>query len=164
MPETRDVIALQGALGTLAKEFGARPARATDAAAADPRLQLGEALERLYAAINDLHQGRPVPFQQAWSPSTDATFATPGAGVISGIEAVRTRIERDAQDADGRTVVAEDVAITLCLEAAWAVCTERATCRNSDGQTEEIRQQSTNIFRRESGAWRLVHRHVGPVV
>jgi ketosteroid isomerase-like protein len=155
-----DIVPLQSTFGTLAKEFGVRPAAGADVAGRDPRLQLGHALERLYTALNDLHRGDPLPLRQVWSQADDATLATPADGLLTGWDAVRAACDRDARDRHGWQVVAEDVRISMCVDAAWALCTERSTRLEPTGQTAEVRQQSTNIFRRESGAWRLVHRHV----
>lgn len=152
-----DLVTLRHTFGTLTKEFGARHADdAPDAATRDPRLQLGQALERLYAALNDLSRGQSLPLRHVWSDSSDATLLTPTAGLTRGWDAIRTHLDATTIN---RTLIAEDVTVTLCADAAWAVCTER----ESGPAAPDARWQSTNIFRRESGTWRLVHRHVAPL-
>jgi hypothetical protein len=153
-----NLVTLRHTFGTLTREFGARHADdAPDPAARDPRLQLGQALERLYAALNDLNRGHPLPLRHVWSDSPDATLLTPAAGLTRGWDAIRAHLDATAADTH-RTLIAEDVAVTLCPDAAWAVCTER----ESAPAAPDNRWQSTNVFRRESGAWRLVHRQVAP--
>lgn len=165
MPETRtDVVALHHTLGTLAKEIGAKPTRGAEAAGQnDLRVQLGQTLEALYVALNELRQGRPAPMYNVWSHREDVTYTPAGAAVAAGWDAVRSRIERDIDKPDGATLVADDVTITLCVDAAWAVCAERITPAKSAPPAPDLRQLSTNVFRREAGAWRLVHRQAATV-
>lgn len=165
MPQTRtDVVAVHHTYGTLAKEFGAKPTLAADAAGQnDHRFQLGQILEALYVALNELRQGRPTPMHHVWSHRDDVAYAPAGSPVAAGWDAVRDRIDREADKPDRATVVADDIVITLCIDAAWAVCAERITPAKSAAPMPDIRQLSTNIFRRESGAWRLVHRQAAPV-
>jgi hypothetical protein len=146
----------------LAKEFGVRRGSPSDSGERDPRVQLGLALERLYASLNDLHRGDPLSLRHVWSHAGDVTLATPSDGVLRTWDGVRTLLDRQARDRQGWEVVAEDVAIALCADAAWAVCAERSIRTGADGHAVEVRHQSTNVFRRESGAWRLVHRQVAP--
>jgi hypothetical protein len=91
------------------------------------------------------------------------TYTPAGAAVAAGWDAVRARIEWEADKPDRAAVVADDIAVTLCIDAAWAVCAERITPAKSATPMPDVRQLSTNVFRREGGAWRLVHRQAATV-
>ena len=97
MPNGRpDLVTLRHTFGTLTKEFGARHADEPDAATRNPRLQLGQALERLYTALNDLNRGEPLSLRHVWSDSPDATLLTPTAGLTRGWDAILNRRHEDA--------------------------------------------------------------------
>jgi hypothetical protein len=161
-PTSPDIVAVPDGMCLLAKEFGARRGPAPDAEKRDPRVQLGVALERMYAAMNELHAGDPLSVRHVWSHDGDVALVSPD-GVVATWDAVRAELDRQARQRAGWQVVAEEVAITMCTDAAWAACTERWTRVDPRGGPVEVRHQSTNIFRRESGAWRLAHRQVAPV-
>lgn len=115
-----------------------------------------------YAAVNRLQRGDPGPMLARWSHAPDVTNMGPQGGRQEGWEAVRAYWEEAARRAAASsaavTAAAGDLVIRVVGDLAYACGTERVRIVR-DGATTEIEPRATNIFRREGGVWKLVHRH-----
>ena len=101
----------------------------------------------------------------------DAVLATeepvrvvhPGWPLVSGREAVLASWERIFDNAGMMQFTVADAEAHIEGDFAWVICTERLTSVQG-GQVVEGIVQTTNMFRREEGAWRMTHHHGSPVM
>jgi len=101
----------------------------------------------------------------------DAVLATegpvcvvhPGWPLVSGREAVLASWERIFDNAGMMQFTVADAEAHIEGDFAWVICTERLTSVQG-GQVVEGIVQTTNMFRREGGAWRMTHHHGSPVM
>src|SRR4051812_3013597 len=93
-----------------------------------------------------------------WSHAGQVTCVHPGWALADGWPAVRDSWATIfGNTADIRFTV-EDEHIDVRGDLAWVVCLERIRTGGASGAI-----LATNVFRREGGAWRLVHHHGSPV-
>jgi ketosteroid isomerase-like protein len=124
------------------------------------------ASERFYAAANHVMRGDPAPMIALWSHSADVTYIDPLRGVQRGWEALLAYWERAArmnQGAPDRVNAAadDDLLIRAVGDLAYTVGVERIEVTR-DGQVTRMKARATNVFRREAGEWKLIHRHAEP--
>jgi pimeloyl-ACP methyl ester carboxylesterase/ketosteroid isomerase-like protein len=118
-------------------------------------------LAEVEAAQVRLVNGQPGPFKALWSQGDDVTLSGGLGGAIArGWTQVSERLDWVAtQYADGvRTH--QEVARYIGQDLAYVVLRETIRFKNpADGRavTQELRV--TQVFRREEGRWRIVHRH-----
>src|SRR5690349_16385587 len=89
-----------------------------------------EFLERCHDALRQHTGGNPRPYLELWSHADDVSLMGGVGGHQVGFD-----------DTFGFTVELE-----------------RLT-RHIHGETEEMRLRATSVYRREDGAWKVVHRH-----
>lgn len=119
------------------------------------------ALKEVEAAQLELVRGNPGPFKALWSTRDDVTLVGALGGAIEkGSGSISKRLDWvSSQYSEGQRkhqevsrVVGQDVAHIVQHE------TIRFRVPGSGAETtQELR--ATMVFRLESGAWRLVHRH-----
>jgi ketosteroid isomerase-like protein len=117
------------------------------------------------AANIDLLQGNPKPLQQLYSHGEDITVLGGFGGYERGWAEVGPRLEWAAsQFLSGRyerttisMVEGTDLAYTVSIES------NRVREKGKSGETQ-LDLRVTQIYRRENGQWRLVHRHADPLV
>jgi ketosteroid isomerase-like protein len=94
-----------------------------------------------------------------------ATFFSPRGDVTTGTEAVASRYKRDASVfAEGSDNSMETLDAAAGDEIAFWVGRQKSQAR-MHGQDEPVAfdLRVTEIYRREEGRWKLVHRHADPV-
>ncbi len=120
-----------------------------------------EAVVAFYAAVNRLQRGDPTAMLALWSHADDITHMGPRGGQERGWEAVRAYWEGAARlaAASPADVAATpgDQVIRIVGNLAYVCGTEHVRVRR-DGEERAFAPRATNIFRYESGAWRMVHR------
>ena len=89
-----------------------------------------------------------------------ATFFPPMGGFQVGAEAIRWRYERDAANfAPGAQNQLEILHMAAGEDIAYWVGFQRATVHMRDGSRVPFNLRIIEIFRREGGEWKMVHRH-----
>jgi ketosteroid isomerase-like protein len=127
---------------------------ADDAQLAD----LANFVERCHAAITQQSRGKPQPFLELWSQADDVSIMAAIGGYQVGFEAVRELLTAAAatQTFDGWN--AENL-VTYC-EAGLACTVELEHYAKSGAETDtSMTLRATQIYRREDGNWRVIHRH-----
>jgi ketosteroid isomerase-like protein len=117
-------------------------------------------LQRTHAAEAYVN-GDAAPLSALLARSSDATFFGPGGGVVHGADAVAARYASDAPMFDqGSTTRLEILQSGAAGDVGYWVGYQHATARLK-GKPEPIpmKLRVTEVFRREDGAWTLVHRH-----
>ena len=120
--------------------------------------ELNELVDRCHAAITKQSQGHPEPFLELWSHAGDVTIMAAIGGYQVGFDAVRELLTAASktQQFDGWS--AENVATVLDGNLAFTVELEHYA-HTVDGEDKGITLRATQIYRREDGQWRVIHRH-----
>ncbi|MFQ5914569.1 MAG: YybH family protein [Nitrospinota bacterium] len=120
--------------------------------------EVRNASEQFYAALNSLLNGDAGPMADTWSHSAAVTSMHPIGGREVGWDEVGGSWEQFAKIASDGRVKLEGQLIEVGGDVAYELGTEHAAFKLAGHQLqEEIRV--TNIYRREAGAWKIVHHH-----
>jgi ketosteroid isomerase-like protein len=126
---------------------------------------LAEIEGRTLAALNRLVAGDPEPFKALYSQQPDVTVFGGFGAYERGWEQVSRNVEFAAARFRGGELKIEPLASGMGGDLAYTVWIERGTVM-VEGRDEpgSLVVRVTHIFRREDGAWKLIHRHGDPIV
>lgn len=129
-----------------------------------PSDELRDVLDRTVAALSRLVAGDPEPFNALWSQSADVTVFGGFGAYERGWERVCQNTAWAASRFHGGHIAVEPLAAGESGDLAYAIWIERGEARVA-GRDEPapLVLRVTHIFRREGGAWALLHRHGDPV-
>ncbi len=126
---------------------------------------LTQVIEQYHRAVEAFLQGDLAPQKRLWSRRDDVTLANPLGPPARGWSQVDDALEHAAVQIHGGEVVrSERISDVTTADLAYIVEIEHA--RIKVGGAADLVPTSlrvTTIFRREDGAWRLVHRHADPI-
>ena len=126
---------------------------------------LDEALERYHSAMAAFMKGDHEPAGRLFSERDDVTLGNPFGPFARGWTQVVETMERAAAhyrdgDADGFDTISRYVGPDL----ACTVEVERLRSKVGDREVPSpVELRVTTVFRRESGGWKIVHRHADAI-
>ena len=120
--------------------------------------EVRKASEQFYAAVNRMLNGDAGPMADIWSHSAAVTTMHPIGGREIGWEQVRGSWEQVARFASEGQAKLGDQIIQVAGDVAYELGVEQAQFKLA-GKQVTIKQRVTNIYRRESGGWKIVHHH-----
>jgi len=124
-----------------------------------------EAVEHYHVVQGAFLKGNPEPVKAQFSHRDDVSLANPYGPPVRGWQQVAQTIERASSlRHDGELVGVKTRAKYVTADLGSVVQIERAKAKI--GAREEITPyavRATNIFRREDGVWKMVHRHADPI-
>jgi hypothetical protein len=123
-----------------------------------PDAEATEFIERCHDALRQHTGGNPRPFLELWSRAGDVSLMGGVGGHQVGIDNVTELLTAAAKTLNYETWSAENLAIGFGETLGFTVELERLT-RHVGDEEEEMRLRATSIYRRENGAWRVIHRH-----
>ncbi|MBV9042999.1 MAG: nuclear transport factor 2 family protein [Acidimicrobiia bacterium] len=128
----------------------------TDTTTREPELH--DFIARCHEALTQQSQGRPQPFLDLWSTAEDVTIMAAVGGYEIGFERVSALLTwaSKAQSFDGWS--AETLVTSVGNDLASSVELETYIERDNGG-TKEMTLRATQVYRREDGQWRIIHRH-----
>jgi ketosteroid isomerase-like protein len=133
--------------------------------AEDASRDLDRAVELHHRAGDAIMKGNDEGYADLYSRREDVTLGNPFGPFARGYDNVLLTLQGAASHyRDGEATGFERISEHLTPELACFVEVERY--RVKVGGHEEITPVSvrvTSIFRKEDGAWRLVHRHADPI-
>jgi ketosteroid isomerase-like protein len=94
----------------------------------------------------------------SWSHSTTVTTMHPIGGRQVGWEAVRDSFDQVSEMASDGTIGLKDQRIEVTGDMAYELGVEHGQFKMG-GHSVSIEHRVTNIYRREDGAWKVVHHH-----
>jgi len=97
------------------------------------------------------------------SHADDASLFNPFGADLEGWSRIGPMYARAASQfaPSGASMVVEYLEIEVSGELAYTVAIERSVVRNTGrAGTNPVRTRATDIFRKEDGQWKLVHRHM----
>ena len=117
-----------------------------------------EFLERCHDALGQHTGGNPGPYLELWSRAEDVSLMGGVGGHQVGIAAVSDLLTAAAKTLNYTTWNAENLVTSFSDTLDFTVELERLT-RQIDGETETMSLRATSVYRREDGAWKVIHRH-----
>jgi pimeloyl-ACP methyl ester carboxylesterase/ketosteroid isomerase-like protein len=118
-------------------------------------------LAAVEAAQVQLVNGQPGPFKALWSQREDVTLSGGlGGAIAKGWTQVSERLDWVATQYTGGVRTHQEVARYVGQDLAYVVLRETIRSKNpADGRAMVQELRVTQVFRRDDGRWRIVHRH-----
>jgi ketosteroid isomerase-like protein len=116
------------------------------------------ASEKFYSALNSMLNGDASPLLNIWSHSETVTTMHPVGGREVGWDQVRGSWEQIAKIVSGGQIKLDDQFVQIIGDVAYELGVEHGQY-TLDGKPVTADYRVTNIYRRESGAWKIVHHH-----
>ena len=114
-------------------------------------------------AADAMHNGDSAPFAQMWSKTDPVTLLgaamTAPTGWKNVTEAQRAVASRFS---NGTPLEFELIAADVKGDLAYTVGNERSSVSVDGSPARAATLRATQIYRRENGGWKLVHRHADP--
>ncbi len=122
-------------------------------------------IEQSHAALGEFVKGNPEPGKLVWSSHRDdITLGNPFGPFAHGWTQVVASMERAAANyKDGEVLGFETISRYETSDVAYTVEVERYRARIAGEEPANVALRCTSIFRREDGAWKLIHRHADPI-
>lgn len=120
--------------------------------------KVGKASRQFYAALNRMLSGDASPLAAIWSHSASVITMHPVGGREQGWTKVNGRWRQVAKVMSGGRVRLSNRLLRVVGDVAYEVGTERGWLKVGT-QRVTIKHRVTNIYRREAGAWKIVHHH-----
>jgi ketosteroid isomerase-like protein len=118
-----------------------------------------QANAEFYASLNSLFTGDYQPMENIWSHADDVVYMGPAGGFQIGWEAVRANWQAQAARKLGGKVEPAETRYIVGDELAFSVCYERGENLSVQGQVIPVSIRATNVFRKESGQWKMIGHH-----
>ncbi len=127
--------------------------------AAEAREAVERANQRFYEAFERLDL---AAMDRVWAERSEVTCIHPGWAPIVGRERVIAAWVGIFRGTERIRFRLRDPRIFVTGDTAWVLVVEEIEASQADGFVHAF-AQTTNLFRRESGAWRMVHHHACPM-
>ena len=124
-----------------------------------------DAMARLTAAQRDFVTGDAAGIKRLFSHQADVTVLGGFGDFEHGWQEVGPRLDWAASHFAGGSYGQETLSATVGSDVACLVSIERWSYATPQQRQEtRLELRVTQVFRREEGAWRLVHRHADPLL
>jgi ketosteroid isomerase-like protein len=120
--------------------------------------EVRKASQQFYAALNKMANGDAASLSDIWSHGANVTTMHPIGGREVGWDAVRTSFEQVAGLATEGKIELKDQLVHADGDAAYELGVEHGAFKLG-GEKIAVEQRVTNVYRREGGAWKIVHHH-----
>jgi ketosteroid isomerase-like protein len=128
-------------------------------------LDLDTAIQESHDAVAGIFRGDAGPAKMLFSDRDDITLGNPFGPYARGRNQVEETLDRAASNyRDGKLTGVELIASYVTAELACVIEVERGRAKVGGGaEFLPLALRVTSLFRLESGAWKLVHRHADPI-
>ena len=123
-----------------------------------PEAEVAEFITRCHKALVHQSQGRPEPFLDLWSQADDVTIMAAVGGYHIGFEQVSNLLRWASKAQKFDSWSSENIVTTVASGLAFSIELEHYA-QQVEGEDKEMTLRVTQIYRREGGAWRVIHRH-----
>jgi ketosteroid isomerase-like protein len=120
---------------------------------------LQRVLERIHAATVAMGCGDPEPYMQLWSRGGDVSLFGAWGPCKQGWDELSQTFRWVGSRFGGGELRCEDTIVGVSGDLAYTVGYERGAMVVNGSDPKHMTIRVTQIYRRESGEWRLVHRH-----
>ena len=121
-------------------------------------MDINDAVEQFYEALNAVIAGDIEPMKEIWSHSDDVTYLDPSGAFLIGWDDVLKSWQKQAGMNIGGGVSPRNLQITVVGDLAVTHNYEIGTS-NLGGDTEPVSIRATNVFRKEDGKWKMISHH-----
>ena len=122
-------------------------------------------MARLAAAQRDFANGDAAGLRRLYSHREDVTVFGGFGGLEHGWAEVGPRLEWAASHFSNGVYSQQDLSATVGTDVACLVSLEHWSFTDPQEHTDTVLElRVTQLFRREDGEWRLVHRHADPLM
>lgn len=123
-------------------------------------------VKQVMPAIHHLHAGDPAPMKALWSHADDVSLLGGTGAYAKGWEQVGPRLDGTAAAfREGRAESIEPIGMGMSGELAYTVHIKRSEVRvpgRDEWSPGALR--ATQLYRREEGAWKIIHRHADAIM
>jgi ketosteroid isomerase-like protein len=128
-------------------------------------MSLDQLLDRYLRAADAFSRGNPEMVKELYSGADDVTLANPFGPARRGREEVLRALDyASSRMSDGQVDRFDELARYTSEELATILTVEHWRARIGDRDSvEPFDLRATTTFRRESGEWKIVHRHADPI-
>lgn len=122
-------------------------------------------LERYHDSLDTIVKGDAEAIKALWSNRDDVTLSNPWGPSVRGWGQAASRMESAATNfKDGRAIAFENLATHAGGDLICTVEVEKFEVKiGGRPDLTEFTLRVTSIFRREDGAWKVIHRHADPI-
>ncbi len=120
--------------------------------------EVRQASDRFYTALTAMANGDAGPMSAIWAHGGDVTTMHPIGRREVGWEQVWSMWQQAATAFTAGQIRLRDQLIRVGTDLAYEVGVEEGKATLA-GEQVELSQRVTNIYRREGGAWKMVHHH-----
>ncbi len=120
--------------------------------------EVRNASRQFYDGLTRMTNGNSGSLADIWSHGAAVTAMHPIGGREVGWDAVRASFEKVAELASDGDIGLKDQIIRVAGDFAYETGIEQGQFKLS-GQPVTVEIRVTNIYQRESGAWKMVHHH-----
>jgi ketosteroid isomerase-like protein len=117
-----------------------------------------EFIARCHQALTNQSQGRPEPLLELWSHADDVTIMAAVGGYQVGFEQVSKLLSWASKAQKFDSWSAQNIAKGVSSDLAFSVELEHYGLQ-VNGEDKGMTLRATQVYRREDGAWKLIHRH-----
>ncbi len=126
--------------------------------------ELVAVIEQDHRALEAFSRGDPEPKKRLFSRAPDATLANPYGPPARGWAQIEPVLDAAASVLkDGESVAFERITDVATADLAYTVDIERYRMKVGSAGLENVSLRVTTVFRKESGGWKIVHRHADPI-
>jgi ketosteroid isomerase-like protein len=124
-----------------------------------------QVIEQNHLALDEFAKGNHASLERLYSQRDDVTLGNPFGPFVRGFEHVVQTMQRAASYyRDGEATGFDLVSKHVTPDIAYIVEVERYKAKmGGRNEISTLSLRVTSVFRREGGAWRLVHRHADPI-
>ena len=115
-------------------------------------------MARCHEALTHQSQGRSEPFLKLWSRAEDVTVMAAVGGYEVGFEEVSALLSWASKQQSFDSWSAENIATVVGTDLALSVELEHYG-QHVDGEAKDMTLRATQVYRREEGEWKIIHRH-----
>ena len=120
---------------------------------------LQQTLDRVHSATVAIGRGDPEPYMRLWSRADDVSLFGAWGPCKQGWDQVSQTFRWVATRFAGGELRCEDLIVNVSGDLAYTAGYERGAMAVDEEAPEPMSIRVTQIYRREDGEWRLVHRH-----
>ena len=125
-------------------------------------MDLDQAIDQYHVALGNFVEGSHEPLWAMYSRREDAFLCNPFVPFARGPKQVEEALKVAASHWAGGEADFESMVKYETAELAYLIEQERFRA-TLDGTERSGALRVTSIFRREDGAWKVVHRHADPI-
>jgi ketosteroid isomerase-like protein len=119
---------------------------------------LEEFVSRCHEALRHQSQGHPEPFLELWSHADDVTIMAAVGGYEVGFEPVAKLLRWASKAQSFDSWSSENIVTALVSDLGFSVELEHYG-QQVDGKDAGMTLRATQVYRRENGEWKVIHRH-----